>query len=944
MVEQEQTNVNAARQNLVQAQTEVAARQSQLQQQSSILQSQQQQILSPAVSRALDISGMRSRNVALGQIGSQQAGVQQAQSQLGAASKSLSEYETNVLQPIEQQIKNVQAEQAEWSSAFTIAGTNIPATQYSKSIQEKVDLIRNNQAAEKQYNLDVKAYNLQQQLNKAQVEIPKPITTTQQTFTLPAIKAAPTFPQQVTISNQPTGQFVSSVGEPQGFFVFAKNLPTEAGQFVSQQISRTNIKPYTIPEQNVFIPQRVTTGGYPTFTIPEQKTSVSEQAGKLIGAGTTLGIYASPVGNLFMGASLIGGTQEALNPKLPTGQRIAGGIEAGVAGLILGSQAYQAATKPIVQYNQEPVKQSFVEVQKPVGDKMLAKYVITQEVPPITVRATTPFREFFGMQPAVEGAITPTKIIKTFTPDFVEVGKPFDFVTQQVGSKVYYVSRISGQSAPLDKATFQSLPKTYQYVWQKIAERETGVPVSLENTPKVLRENIQNIQSQIYTQDIYKLTQTGADKFRVDIQTPTGKTFNQYIAGTIQKEVPEQPLATFDMQYAGSPIGVTPEGVKTFKSETYFKDVTFPFARASGNVPVLKGTTYLLGGAEEATGAGIEAAPPSKIINIAGSPITITKEVPTTASTSVINIAGQPITITREIPTTIAREGTSALGQVSSQVTQATQAVSKPVVVPKIFPKIVTTEVPASLTKLASSTTTPILSSLTGAGLITATKAETSFKQPQVSKTLQIESPSLITATKVVEIPKPIQNVIPLEVAKNVQAEVPALAFKTEQLEKQVQLQPLVTTQQKVSQDIFTPIPRTTLFPPPSFDLGTETKALRKKLTRRQAYNVLYKRRGKFLEYRKGLPLGKALKAGAEITTSTLARTFKLVPSGTTESLDISYFPSSQVFRQPKKLSPLTFVQRVALTRGTQEIPEIMAAKRRAKIFKPKRNRRLKLI
>ena len=134
------------------------------------------------------------------------------------------------------------------------------------------------------------------------------------------------------------------------------------------------------------------------------------------------------------------------------------------------------------------------------------------------------------------------------------------------------------------------------------------------------------------------------------------------------------------------------------------------------------------------------------------------------------------------------------------------------------------------------------------------------------------------------------------------------------------------------------PSPSSSISPSTSNSISSYlfVKEKKKSVSKRKAYNVLIKRRGKFFEIAKGLPQGQAFKVGAEKTIRTLARTFSLKEAGTTELEDISYFPSNKTFRAPKRpvSNDLTFVQRVGLTRGTGEVPEIQYYKR----MKPKKN------
>ena len=116
--------------------------------------------------------------------------------------------------------------------------------------------------------------------------------------------------------------------------------------------------------------------------------------------------------------------------------------------------------------------------------------------------------------------------------------------------------------------------------------------------------------------------------------------------------------------------------------------------------------------------------------------------------------------------------------------------------------------------------------------------------------------------------------------------------------------------------------------PPPSYPSKITKSVISKLLSTRTAYNVFTKRFGKEVQIGKALPLGKAKLLGTKVTKSTLARTIKLKEAGTTSMEDIQFNISPREFRTSKKREPLTYIQIKALTRGTQEIPEIQMARR----------------
>lgn len=163
-----------------------------------------------------------------------------------------------------------------------------------------------------------------------------------------------TLPQRGTISTQPNVQFTDNVGKPTGFIEYYSEIPAKAGQFVSKQIARSNILPYEIKLKDYTRQGTISTQPNNRFLVDSQgriidlnapvKTSVSEMVGSAAGLGTELGLYSIPViGNTFLAASAVSGTQKALNTNLPTSERLMGGIEAGTSALFLGLPAIESA-------------------------------------------------------------------------------------------------------------------------------------------------------------------------------------------------------------------------------------------------------------------------------------------------------------------------------------------------------------------------------------------------------------------------------------------------------------------------------------------------------------------------------------------------------------------------------------------------------------------------
>ena len=103
---------------------------------------------------------------------------------------------------------------------------------------------------------------------------------------------------------------------------------------------------------------------------------------------------------------------------------------------------------------------------------------------------------------------------------------------------------------------------------------------------------------------------------------------------------------------------------------------------------------------------------------------------------------------------------------------------------------------------------------------------------------------------------------------------------------------------------------------PPGFIFGTGSNKNIKKKKLKELYEVLIKRHGKYTEVGE-LPIGKAYEKGQEVVERTLARTFKLVPTGKyTSAEDVDSQLNRKVFREKKHPEPLTYVQRSGIKEG----------------------------
>lgn len=102
------------------------------------------------------------------------------------------------------------------------------------------------------------------------------------------------------------------------------------------------------------------------------------------------------------------------------------------------------------------------------------------------------------------------------------------------------------------------------------------------------------------------------------------------------------------------------------------------------------------------------------------------------------------------------------------------------------------------------------------------------------------------------------------------------------------------------------------------------------------AYNVFVKRRGKQVLVARGLPRGRALGVLSDRLLSELARSGRIVESGTTDVGDVNFYPSARQFRTFRRvkgrrvsLAPDTFIQRTSANLQNQVEKQLLVAARR---------------
>jgi hypothetical protein len=229
----------------------------------------------------------------------------------------------------------------------------------------------------------------------------------------------------------------------------------------------------------------------------------------------------------------------------------------------------------------------FTEQQVPVGtDKgidVYSKFKLMDVRTPVTAYKQSFFGRVLGREPELvvlqrgQTYVTqpfanvfgyPTKVGDQYFALTGRVGKGGDLVNLRV-------TKVAGTGQQIDPIQISSLTKTERYLWRPLAEKtRTGVPVSEKDIPKMFRDEIF----------------TRGDMITVDIsKIGTGKQTSIFQTGTIT-----------------TPIKEFESGAGIFRVETGFKDVTKPFARASGTIDTTRGIIIRTPVITTDTGTGVD--------------------------------------------------------------------------------------------------------------------------------------------------------------------------------------------------------------------------------------------------------------------------------------------------------------------------------------------------
>lgn len=219
------------------------------------------------------------------------------------------------------------------------------------------------------------------------------------------------------------------------------------------------------------------------------------------------------------------------------------------------------------------------------------------------------------------------------------------------------------------------------------------------------------------------------------------------------------------------------------------------------------------------------------------------------------------------------------------------------------------------------------------------------IQQPVTESKLMMNLLSLeLQALSVQQALIPVQDVQQIQQTQQVQQVQQTQQIQQQQLQQQLQQQ----QQQMINFQILPapqlpPQPRPQPTPLPLvFSFEERKRRARRKLMTSPAYKLAIKRRGKFIPVGFNLTKGEALMRGSDITLRNLARTFKIIPMGTTKEIigtEEAFMPREAQFRgyQIRKgrrvATPDQYIQRsMANLQSREEKRSIAEAKRLKKL------------
>ncbi len=521
-------------------------------------------------------------------------------------------------------------------------------------------------------------------------------------------------------------------------------------------------------------------------------------------------------------------------------------------------------------------KQMFV-VSKGKEIKLSTYDILGEYKPPMVEKITTPFRESLGFKPIKVKYIPPKKFsIKTL--GYAVGEKPFDVSLVKAGKRTADIFEVRGVSKFIEpRVDIAKLTKVEKFALGKLRP-----PAPEKFLGKMFKRGADISLSDI---EITKLARAKPSTKALSLKLKEAGKLRE-----LSKAITET-----------KPLLETPS-TRIFTSETYFKDVTKPFARAIGKTPKLKGIIYQL-----KEPLILDAEKVAKFISPVGIKKTPLAKTFQELKTKQIFTAPKPIIKIPEVKTTM-----------------------KIIAPPKIK-----TPALASLSQLKLVTGLGVIEGrfprgILGEKIIIKPKVKEISKLKEITKIKQIskvkEISKLKEITKIKQVPKVKQVSKLKEITKLKQIS------KLKQLQKLKLIPKLkLLTKPKTK---YTPFPIPLKIPKVPEKIITPPKILfgepRRRIPRAK-YVVSVRRFGKFRPIGKLPSLSKAFSFGRERVSKTLAASFKV----TGYPLKRERLPKG--FRLSKKERGVFIEKRKFRLSKLPEVKEIQLYKRKKKRRKKKK-------
>lgn len=219
-------------------------------------------------------------------------------------------------------------------------------------------------------------------------------------------------------------------------------------------------------------------------------------------------------------------------------------------------------------------------------------YNIFTEKAPSRVTYTTSLNEMVLGKTPKNIKILPAITAETKTPFYATTESPF-ITLETKGGKVGKLAEVSGTSQRIEISNYPSLPKNQQFLIERLTETKTGgVPVSSKNIPYILDKEDIRFLSDIDVSRLGKIKLSKDGSYlepvlprKLGIKTPKYNVgLGEPYFSTPQKTTRFQTITETKMLKV-------PQGMEDVyqlsKSKVVFKEVTFPFSRATGKTPKL---------------------------------------------------------------------------------------------------------------------------------------------------------------------------------------------------------------------------------------------------------------------------------------------------------------------------------------------------------------------